>query len=91
MFPAQGRRRDEGDRRGGFKEPEEEAGGIPSLKVVGCRIFTVTLSWMVMRKGRPVITLDHGSRNLELDQIQNTFTISTMLMCVWTGKRGCMV
>ena len=44
MFPAQGRRRDEGERKGGFKEPEEEAGGVPSLKVVGCRIFTVTLS-----------------------------------------------
>ena len=41
-----------------------------------------------MRKGWSVITPDHGSRNLELDQIQNIFTISIVLMCVLGPGRG---
>ena len=38
---AQGRHRDEGDRRGGAKQPKEEARGVPSLRVVGRRISAV--------------------------------------------------
>ena len=35
-----------------------------------------------------MITLDRGSRNLQLDQIQNMLTTSTVLLCVFGLGRG---
>ena len=65
----QGKSRDESNKRGDAEHPEEEAQGIPSLRVVGRHISIVTLSRMGMRKGWPVITQELGSRNLQLYEI----------------------
>ena len=58
------------------------------LKVVCRCISALTLSRMGMRKGWPVITPDHSSRYLQLDQIQNMLISSTMLLCVFGPERG---
>ena len=41
-----------------------------------------------MKKGWPVVTPVHGSRYLQLDQTQNTLTISTVLLCVFGLGKG---
>ena len=87
VYLAQSRCRDEGDKSRGAEQPEEEARGVPSLKVVCRCISAVTLSRMIMKKGSPVITPDYGSRYLQLDQTQNRLIISIVLLCVFgTGK-----
>ena len=61
---------------------------VPSRKVVCRQISAVTLSRMGMRKGWLVITPNRGSRYLQLGQLQNTLTISTMLLGVFGPGRG---
>ena len=65
VSPAQGKGRDKRDRRGNVKQSEEEAQGVPSLRVVDCPVSAVTLSRMGMRKGWPELTQDLGSRSLQ--------------------------
>ena len=48
----------------------------------------MTLSRVGTRKGWLVITPDHGSRYLQLGQLQNTLTITTMLLGVFGLGRG---
>ena len=61
----QGISRDEGNKRGDAKQPEEETQGITNLRVFGHQISAVILFRMGMRKGWPVITQDLSSRNLQ--------------------------
>ena len=89
---AQGRHRDEGNRRGSAEQPSEEAQSVPSLRVIGRHISAVILYRMGTRKGRPVITPGRGSGNLQLDQIQkHAHHFYRVVVCFWTGKRRCMV
>ena len=88
----QGKSRDESNKRGDAKHPEEETQGIPSLRVVGCHIYKLAVSRMGMRKGWPVVTQKLGSRNLQLDEIQKrAHHFYCVVVCVWTRKSGCMV
>ena len=41
VSPAQGKGRDKRDRRGNVKQSEEEAQGVPSLRVVDCPVSAV--------------------------------------------------
>ena len=89
---AQGRHRDEGNRRGSAEQPSEEAQSVPSLRVIGRHISAVILYRMGKRKGRLVITPGRGSRNLQLDQTQkHAHHFYRVVVCFWTGKRRCMV
>ena len=85
----QGKSRDEGNKRGDAKQPEEETQGITSLRVVAHCISAVPLSRMGMRKGWPVITQELGSRNLQLDKIQkHAHHFYRVVLSVWTRKNG---
>ena len=85
----QGKSRDEGNKRGDAKQPEEETQGITSLRAVAHCISAVPLSRMGMRKGWPVITQELGSRNLQLDKIQkHAHHFFRVVVCVWTRKNG---
>ena len=55
VFLAQHRRTDEGVRRATAKRREEEARGVPRLRVFGRRICAVILSRVGKKKGWPVI------------------------------------
>ena len=59
------KKRDKCDRRGNVKQSEEEAQGVPILRVVDCPVSAVTLSRMGMRKRWPELTQDLGSKSLQ--------------------------
>lgn len=78
VFLAQGRCTDEGIMRGNAKEQEEEAQGVPRLRVVGRRISAVTLSRVSKRKGWPVIIQTVAHRSAIRTKIK---THSPFLLC----------
>ena len=87
----QGKSRDEGNKRGDAKQPEEETRHHKSEG--GCSLYLCSAPVQDRNEERrPVITQELGSRNLQLDKIQkHAHHFYRVVVSVWTRKRGCMV